>query len=104
MDILSLILNKFGAVIAGAIALISLWFYGKHQKAKREEAESRAEVAEVTLEVEHEQAKREDAVDKMDSGDILNYWKSPGVRHEAGDSPAPTPPKADPGKSNPGQE
>jgi len=105
MDILSFILSKFGAVITGAIALICMWLYGRHQKAKREEAESRAEVAEVTLEVKHEQAKREEVVDKMDSGDILNYWKSgSGMRHEAGVSPAPTPGKTDPGKSGSGQE
>lgn len=105
MDILSLILSKFGAVIAGAVALVGMWLYGKHQKSKREEAESRAEVAEVTLEVEHEQKKREEKVDDMGHGDILNYWKSgSGLRHEAGDSPTTTPGKTDPGKSGAGQE
>ena len=97
MNILSILLSKLGAIGAAVLGVLALWFYGKHQKAKREQAEARAEVAETVLEVKDEITKREAAVDDMGDSDILNYWGA-GVRDKAGDSKAAPSGKTDPGK------
>ena len=84
---IELLLSKLGAIGAAVLGVLALWFYGKHQKTKREQAEARAEVAETVLEVKDEITKREAAVDDMGDSAILNYWGA-GVRDKAGDSKA----------------
>ena len=88
MDILSLLFSKLGAIGAGILAVLALWFYGKHQKVKRVEAEAKVEVAETTLEVKDEIAKREEKVDAMSPDDVIDYFG--GVRRGS-----------DPGKTTP---
>lgn len=94
MDILSLLFSKLGAIGAGILGVLALWFYGRHQKSKREQAEARAEVAETTLEVKDEIEKRETAVDDMDDDDITEYWDAKLRREQAGDIPPATTGKA----------
>lgn len=88
MDILSLAFSKLGAIGAGILGVLALWFYGKHQKTKREQAEARAEVAETTLEVKDEIEKREQVVNDMQPDDIIDAFG--GVRRKTGDSKTPT--------------
>jgi len=70
------LLSKLGAIGAGILGVLALWFYGKHQKAKRVEAEEKLYAAETVAEVKDEIKKRQDAVDDKSTDDILNYWGS----------------------------
>jgi len=76
------IFSKIGAIGAALLAFVGLFLWGKHQQAKRQQAEaekvaaeSRAEVAETTVEVKQEEEQRHEKVDQSDPDDLVNYWR-----------------------------
>jgi hypothetical protein len=76
MWILRLIFSKLGAMFGAALGLLGLWAWGKHQQAKRQEAEARAEMAETTIEVKEEEGKRHEKVDNSGPDELIDYWRS----------------------------
>ena len=82
MWILRLIFSKVGAFVGAVLGFLGLWAWGRHQQAKRQEAEAekvaaeaRAEVAETTVEVKQEEEQRHEKVDQSDPDDLVNYWR-----------------------------
>jgi len=60
-----------GAILAAVMGVLGLWLWGKHQQAKLQEAEARAEVAETTLEVKREEEQRHE---KVDNSSPMSLW------------------------------
>ena len=76
------IFSKIGAIGAAIVAFVGLFLWGKHQQAKRQQAEaekvaaeSRAEVAETIVEVKAEEEQRHEKVDESDPDELIDYWR-----------------------------
>jgi len=75
MWLLRLIFSKVGAVLGAVLGFLGLWAWGRHQQAKRQEAEARAEVAETILEVKKEEEHRHEKVDQSTPDELIDYWR-----------------------------
>jgi len=75
MWLLRLIFSKVGAVLGAVLGFLGLWAWGRHQQAKRQEAEARAEVAETILEVKKEEERRHEKVDQSTPDELIDYWR-----------------------------
>ena len=69
------IFSKVGAALGALLGVLGLWFWGRHNQAKRQEAEALAEVAETTLAVKEEQEKRHEKVDQLTPDELVDYWR-----------------------------
>lgn len=73
----SLVFSKVWAILAGALALLALWFRGTWQKRRAEQAEARAQAAEKMAETMREQEKRREKVDSAAPDELVDYWRKP---------------------------
>ena len=75
--ILSLLLSKFGAIAAAGSALLVMWFYGKYQKRRADQAMERAAGLETEVKINQDREIIQDQTnqdveelhEKIDNGD-----------------------------------
>jgi len=75
MWLFRLVFSKLGAILGVFLGFLGFIIWGRHQQAKRQEAEARAEVAETTLEVKKEEEQRHEKVDQSTPDELVDYWR-----------------------------
>ena len=92
--IIGLLFSKIGGILAGVLGVLGLYLWGKWQKGKREQAETRADSAEAVAgahedirEIERETKKENARIDGLDVGGVVESFNRLYIG--PGDKPPP---------------
>ncbi|MDI6854027.1 MAG: hypothetical protein QME75_10560 [Deltaproteobacteria bacterium] len=64
--LLSMLLSKAGAALAGALAILALWLRGAWHKRRAEKAEARARTAEARVEIQKVEAEYAPKIERVE--------------------------------------